>query len=257
MNNLAQAVWVEVLKARRSLMPLFTALGFAFVPLGGGFFMIILRDPELARQVGLISAKAQITMGVADWPAYLEFLAMAVGAGGVIIFGLIASWVFGREYSDRTLKDLLALPTTRTAIVLAKFVVVAAWCAALVVIVYLIGLVVGAAIALPPVTAQVFFQGTLTLVITACLTITLVTPVAFFASAGHGYLPPIGFVILALALANVLAIAGWGEYFPWAIPGLYSQGEPLMPASYMIVLLTGLAGLAGTIAWWELADQTH
>lgn len=38
MNNLAQAIWVEFLKARRSKMSLFTALGFAMIPLGGGFF---------------------------------------------------------------------------------------------------------------------------------------------------------------------------------------------------------------------------
>jgi hypothetical protein len=27
--------------------------------------------------------------------------------------------------------------------------------------------------------------------------------------------------------------------------------------SYVIVILTGLAGLIGTFAWWELADQTY
>jgi len=54
MNNLLQAIWVEFLKARRSKMPLFTALGFAMVPLGGGFFMIVLKDPDMARRVGLI-----------------------------------------------------------------------------------------------------------------------------------------------------------------------------------------------------------
>jgi len=47
MNNIAQAVWVEMLKARRSRMPLLTALGFSLVPLAGGFFMIVLKDPEL------------------------------------------------------------------------------------------------------------------------------------------------------------------------------------------------------------------
>ncbi len=74
MNNLFQSIWVEFLKARRSKMPLFTALGFAMVPFGGGFFMIVLKDPELARRVGLISDKARLTMGAADWPTYLRFL---------------------------------------------------------------------------------------------------------------------------------------------------------------------------------------
>lgn len=257
MSNIAQAVWVEMLKARRSRMPLFTALGFSLLPLVGGFFMIILRDPELARRVGLISAKAQIMMGVADWPAYLGFLALATAIGGIMLFGLIATWVFGREYSDRTVKDLLALPTPRSAIVLAKFVVVMLWSAVLTVVIYLIGLGVGKAVALPPASAEIFWQGTITLAVTACLTIALVTPIAFFASAGHGYLPPIGAAILVLGLAQVIAILGWGEYFPWSIPGLYAQGGNLGTVSYVIVILTSVAGIAGTSIWWELADQTH
>ena len=188
MNNFAQAVWVEFLKARRSKMPLLTALGFSLFPLGGGFFMIILKDPEFARRVGLISAKAQITMGVADWPTYLQFLTLGTAMGGFMLFSLIGSWVFGREYSDRTVKDLLALPTSRSAIVLAKFVVIAGWSAALTVLILSIGLAVGTAVVLPPVPAQVIVQGGVTLAITAILAIAVVTPIIFFASAGHGYL---------------------------------------------------------------------
>jgi ABC-2 type transport system permease protein len=257
MNNFAQAVWVEMLKARRSRMPLLTALGFSLFPLGGGFFMIILKDPEFARRVGLISAKAQITMGVADWPTYLKFLTLGTAMGGIMLFSLIGSWVFGREYSDRTVKDLLALPTSRSAIVLAKFVVIAGWSAALTILILSIGLAVGTAVVLPPVPAQVIVQGGVTLAITAILAIAVVTPIIFFASAGHGYLPPVGVAILAVGLAQVVGIIGYGEYFPWAIPGLYSQGETLGMVSYVIVILTSVAGLAGTLLWWELADQTR
>lgn len=257
MNNFAQAVWVEMLKARRSRMPLLTALGFSLFPLGGGFFMIILKDPEFARRVGLISAKAQITMGVADWPTYLKFLTLGTAMGGILLFSLIGSWVFGREYSDRTVKDLLALPTSRSAIVLAKFVVIAGWSAALTILILSIGLAVGTAVVLPQVPAQVIVQGGVTLAITAILTILVVTPIIFFASAGHGYLPPVGVAIFAVGLAQVVGIIGYGEYFPWAIPGLYSQGENLGIVSYVIVVLTSVAGIAGTVLWWELADQTR
>jgi ABC-2 type transport system permease protein len=256
MNNIAQAVWVEMLKARRSRMPLFTALGFSLVPLAGGFFMIVLKDPELARRVGLISAKAHMLAGAADWPTYLGLIAQSA-IGGIILFGIIASWVFGREYSDRTVKDLLALPTSRSAIVLAKFVVVAAWSAALTVMICLVGLGVGAAVALPPVSAETFWQGTIAIAGSAGLTIAIVTPIAFFASAGHGYLAPMGVAMLVLLLAQVITAAGWGEYFPWSIPASYVQGENLGIVSYVIVILTSVAGIAGTFIWWELADNTH
>ena len=257
MNNLTQAVWVETLKARRSKMPLLTTLGFLMIPLVGGFFMIILKDPELARRVGLISAKAQLMAGVADWPTFLNLLAQAIAIGGIILFGFIGSWVFGREYVDRTVKDLLALPTSRSAIVLAKFVLVMVWSAVLTAVVYFIGLGVGTAVGLPQASSEVFWQGTITIAISAALTITLVTPIAFFASAGHGYLPPMAVTILAIFLAQIVAVAGWGEYFPWSIPALISQGSQLDFVSYLIVILTGAAGIAGTFIWWNFADQTH
>jgi ABC-2 type transport system permease protein len=262
MNNIPQAIWVELLKARRSKMPLLTALGFSLAPFAGGFFMIVMKDPDLARRLGMISAKAQIVAGSADWQTYLGLLAQATAIGGIMLFGLIGSWVFGREYSDHTIKDLLALPTQRSTIVLAKFVVVMLWSAMLTVIIYLIGLSVGVAVALPPAAAEVFWQGTITLAISACLTIALVTPIAFFASAGHGYLPPMGVAILALILAQVVAATGWGEYFPWAVPALRTgtagpQYANLGMISYVIVILTSLAGMIGTFVWWELADQTY
>jgi ABC-2 type transport system permease protein len=257
MNNIAQAIWVELLKARRSRMPLLTALGYSMVPLMLGFFMIILRDPEMARRSGLITAKAQLTMGTADWQTYIKFMALSTGAGGIILFGLIVSWVFGREYSDRTVKDLLALPTSRSAIVFAKFVVVAIWSAALIALICFLGLAVGALVGLDPVPNAVFVQGGIRIAITALLTIALVTPIGFFASAGHGYLPPIGILILAMALAQVSNVTGRGEYFPWAIPGLYSQGEVLGTISFVIVILTCLIGIAATFGWWEFADQTR
>lgn len=260
MSNLFQTIWVELLKARRSKMPLLTALGFSLAPFAGGFFMIVLKDPDLARRLGLISAKAHLLAGSADWPAYLGFLSQAVAVGGIILFGLIASWVFGREYSDHTAKDLLALPTPRFVVVLAKFIIVALWSVALTTVIYLMGLGVGAVIALPPASSEIFWQGTITMVMTAGLTIALVTPIAFVASAGRGYLPPMGAAILAVVLAQVIAAAGWGEYFPWAIPALYAgmagpEFTRLEMSSYVIVMFACFSGIAGTFIWWEWADQ--
>lgn len=262
MNNLSQAIWVELLKARRSRMPLLTVLAFSLAPFAGGFFMVVMKDPNLAQRLGLISAKAQILAGSADWPTYLGLLAQATAIGGIILFSFIASWVFGREYADQTLKDLLALPTPRYVIVLAKFILVALWSLALTTIIYLIGLGVGLAVALPPTSAAIIWQGTITVAIIAWWTIALVTPIAFFASAGRGYLPPMGVAILVVILTQIIAAAGWGEYFPWSVPALragiagpaYGQ---IGIISYVIMTLASLIGIIGTFVWWELADQSY
>lgn len=261
MNQLIQALRVEILKARRSKMPLITLLGFSLVPFVAGFFMIIIRDPEMARRMGIISTKAQIIAGNADWPTFLDVITQATAIGGVILFSFIASWVFGREYSDRTISDLLALPTPRSFIVLAKFILVFLWSALLIVIIYLIGLGVGAAIHLPYSSIDVIFQGTQTLAVTALLTAALAAPVAFVACAGRGYLAPMGFAIFMVILAQIIAAAGWGEYFAWSIPALYAgmagpaYAELGVP-SFAILILTSILGVLGTFAWWSFADQT-
>jgi ABC-2 type transport system permease protein len=254
------ALWAEGLKARRSKMPVLTALGFSLAPLMGGLFMVILKDPGRAQRVGLIGAKAQLTAGTADWPTFLGLLAQATAVGGGMLFALVAAWVFGREAAEGTAKDLLALPTPREAIVAAKFVVVSAWCAVLAAIVWGTGLGVGAAVGLPGWSAGLALQGALVLFTGAGLTLALVTPVAFVASAGRGYLGAMGLAILTVFLAQVLAAMGWGGWFPWSVPPLFTglagpRDSHLGPASYSIVGATSLAGLAATLLWWRLADH--
>jgi ABC-2 type transport system permease protein len=112
------------------------------------------------------------------------------------------------------------------------------------------------------VPAEIIWQGTLTIIVTAILNIALMTPFAFVASAGHGYLPPMGAAILAIIMAQVIIALGWGEYFPWAVPALRAgmagpQYASLSAFSYGVVILVSLAGVLGTLAWWELADQNQ
>jgi ABC-2 type transport system permease protein len=212
--------------------------------------------------MGMISAKAQIVGGAADWPTYLELLAQAVAIGGILVFSMITSWVFGRECSDRTLKDLLALPTPRTSIVAAKFLVITLWAVLLALLIYGLGLLVGILVGLPSAPAAVIGHGTAVLASTTVLTVLLVTPVAFFAGIGRGYLAPIGATIFLVVLAQIVAAAGWGEYFPWAIPALHAgmvgpENAQLGVISYILVASTFAIGLAATLWWWEKADQTQ
>ena len=85
-----------------------------------------------------------------------------------------------------------------------------------------------------------------------------VFPFALLASIGRGYLLPMGLAVLVLMATNLVAIAGWGEYYPWAVPGLYAQGKSVLaPVSYWIVIFTGLAGMFATYLWWKYADQSR
>jgi ABC-2 type transport system permease protein len=94
----------------------------------------------------------------------------------------------------------------------------------------------------------------------AVLTILLSAPVAFFASMGRGYISPLGFVVFTLVLAQIVAATGYGEFFPWSVPALVSgiaggESAGLGSISIVIVLLTSLLGVIGTVCWWIFADQ--
>ncbi len=260
--HLADMIWIETHKATRSRMPLYTTLAFLLMPLFVTFFMIIYKDPEFAREAGLISQKAQLMAGTADWPTFFKTLDQAIALGGIFLFSLIGSWVFGREFVDGTAKDLLAVPISRWAILLAKFIVVMLWSLTVTLIIYIAGLILGTLVELPQVSIGVLASESAALAVTTMLVVAVMTPIAFFASWGRGYLLPIGITILLVIFANILAVAGWGHYFPWAIPALYAGagGESdvaLGFASYVIVALTCLAGIFGTYFWWQFADQNQ
>jgi len=149
MSAFGAAIWTEFLKSRRSKVPWVIAAGFSLAPLVGGLFMVILKNPERARQLGLLGAKAELTAGSADWPSLLRLLAETIGAGGFVLFAFLTAWLFGREFADRTVRGLLAIPTPRWAIVVAKLLVVALWCGGISIWIMVLGLLVGALVGLP------------------------------------------------------------------------------------------------------------
>ena len=257
MKTLSDMLWIETRKVVRSRVPFFTALGFLLMPFIGALLIFIYKDPQLARQLGLLGTKANLVVGSADWPGYLNLLIEFTALGGFFFFCLAISWLFGREFTDGTLKDLLAVPVPRFDILLAKFIVSALWCATLIVETYVVGLALGALIRLPGGSPAVILHGTAILAVTALMSILLVMPFGFFASVGRGTLLPVGIALLALILGNLSMTLGWGEYFPWAIAGMYLQEAHLPLFSYLIVLLTGLVGVAGTYLWWKYADQNR
>jgi ABC-2 type transport system permease protein len=259
MHNLSDMLWIELRKAIRSRMPLWTALGSLFMPLGIAFLIFVSKNPEISQKLGLISAKANLLAYAAtDWQTYLGLFGQLIAAGGFLLFILSISWVFGREFTDSTVKDILAVPVPRSSILAAKFIVVVIWSAALTVLILMVGLLMGALINLPGGSLSVILRGGVLMMIASGMAIAVVMPFALFASMGRGYLLSIGLALLTLMMTNLVAIAGWGEYFPWAVPGLFAQAKTPLPAiSYVIVFVTSAAGILATYLWWKYADQNR
>jgi len=239
-----------------------TILVFAFVAVMIGLLVYITKHPELAGKSAVISAKASI-IGKADWLSYFGLLNQLILTAGTMGFGIVTIWVFGREYSDRVIKDLLVLPVSRFIIVLSKFIIIMIWSVLLALTMFIFGLLTGLAVNITGWSGETAYLAFLVFAGSSVLTILLCTPVAFIASLGRGYLLPIGFVILILIVTQLVfvGVPGITPYFPWAVPALYSgvagQGLPRPGViSYLILGFTSILGLFGTAAWWRFADQT-
>jgi ABC-type transport system involved in multi-copper enzyme maturation permease subunit len=259
MSSFAGMLWVESRKALRSRMPLWTTLGSLFMPVGITLLIFLAKHPELTQQLGLVGAKANLlTYSATDWSSYLALLGEVVSAGGFFFFIITISWVFGREFVDGTLKDMLAIPVKRASILLAKFTVVIIWSAATGLIMLVFGILMGFVLHLPAGAGNILLNGIITILVTICLAILVVLPFAFFASLGRGYILPMAIAVLTLITANLLMVVGLAVYFPWAIPLLYSQGDTsLSTLSYVILVVTCLIGMFATYLWWKYSDQNR
>lgn len=249
----------EFLKARRARIFPLTFAALALAPVMGAVFVVVLSSPELIRGNELLATKAAVTGFQADWPSYLNLLSQAVAIGGILLFGFAASWIFGREFTQKTVKNLLVLPVPRSRIVLVKFLVLVAWCLALVGFITLVALVLGTMLGLPGNLSTEVFPALAKLTVTTIMVLALSFPIGWVATISRGYLAPLGFVILMVILAQIFAALGLGHWFPWALPGLYAGivdlGGDLGLVHILLLVTTGLTGVVGTVFWWSRTDQ--
>jgi|AntAceMinimDraft_17_1070374.scaffolds.fasta_scaffold42040_4 ABC-2 type transport system permease protein len=259
MRQIVLAIRAERMKLRRSKILLVTFGLFVFIPLLIGLMMYVAQHPEMSAKLGLVGAKAQF-FSENSWKGYLEIINQLIAVLGVIGFGFITSWVFGREYIEHTLTDILALPVSRSSIVLAKYLVVLFWCLGLAITLFLVASIMGLLMHIPGWNLSVFLNFASNYFLTTIFTILLSTVVGFIVSFSKSIVAPLGFVLLMVIMAQFTALLGWGSYFPWSIPGVFTvsnsvEGMQLFPVSYLILFLTFLLGLFSTYAYWKYADH--
>ncbi len=259
-TRIGAVVGTEFAKLRRSKVTWLSLVAYSIGPAVGALFMWIVQEPERAEQLGLLGTKANIVGMSASWDTYFLMVTQVTGLGGMILLSVLAAYVFGREYAEGTAKNMLALPIGRHWFVLAKLTVVLVWFALLTAAVLAETLVLGFALGLPGLSAHALAQGAGDTLLASLVAFLLVPVVAWIASLGKGYLPPLGFAIMMLLLGNVFGATGWGKWFPWSIVPLFAgvagpRVETLAPGSLLVIALTFLGGVGATVAHVRYADN--
>ena len=259
MKNIRIALWTEFIKIRKSKIFFTTLIIFTIIPMMISLMMFVSKNPDIASKLGLIGTKSKM-FGENDWKGYLGLMSQLIASIGLLGFGFVTAWVFGREHSDRTMKDILALPVGRSSIVFAKFIIIFLWCLILTVVTFSVGILIGQVIDIPGWSPALFSDFSKSFFITYFLTLFLCSPVAYLAVYSRGIIAPLGFVLLTMIFAQFIGLVGLGPFFPWAIPGLFSvakdaPGFQLHLSSYIILALTFVFGYCVTLRWWQHADH--
>jgi len=137
------AIRCEAVKAARSLVGIIALVAYV-----GGVTALCSVVIALARS-GDTQLIAKLGSSVTDdWAGLVSAAAQIAGAGGFVASGVVASWIFAREFADRTISRLFALPVSRGRIAIAKTAVFALWNLAAAVLILALLLIAGTALGL-------------------------------------------------------------------------------------------------------------
>ncbi len=246
------ALSVEFLKLRRSPVALVAGLLIVFLVPVMCFGLVSVVEGSGA---GLLAEKVRALVIGSGWSAFGGLLDQLAASALFVGVSVVVVWCFGREFSDRTVGSLFALPVSRAGVAAAKLIVVIGWSifVSAMMVVFAAGL--GAVGGIGPLNSTARDELASVLVV-AILTSLLASTLALPASIGRGYLPAIGVMVMILMTAQFAVLFEAGAWYPYAAPGLWAvagdQGDSAVTAAQLTTapVLAGVVG-ALTVRWWQ------
>lgn len=244
----ATAMEVEWMKFRRAPVVVITTVLLVFGLLaicGALLYGIHTGDPQILAKAGPVAAAG-------GWAGVFAIASQVVPTAGMLAFGVVIGWMFGREFTDGTVIGLFARPVSRTVIALAKLVIVALWVVACTIVLVGLLLVVGLCAKLGPLDTTVLgLAGKLFVV--GGLTGLLALVAGLVATWTRGYLSAVGTIIGAVVLAVIAVFVGVGGWFPFAAPGIWAASPGSgVPTSIMMIQLLMVIPVAALVVAWTL-----
>lgn len=177
----------------------------------------------------------------------------------VLLFAIIISYLFGREYNEHTLKTMLTIPISRGKFLLSKYLMFLAWILILTIVTSISTLVFGFAAGLDGFTLKLFIDSFSKLLFANVLLFLTFSPFVFLSLFITNMVPAmVGGA--TLALVNILIYnQTWSPFVPWICPYLIASGEIAkyttdISMSYGIILATFIIGLAISYIYFTKKD---
>ena len=179
----------------------------------------------------------------------------------VMIFAIIISYLFGREYNEHTLKTMLTIPVSRSKFLLSKYVMFLVWIVILTIVTSISTLIFGFIAGLDGFSLSLFAKCFAQLLYANVLLFLTFSPFVFISLFITNMVPAmVGGA--ALALVNLMVYGqNWAPFVPWVCPYLIASGEIAqygisITVSYAIILATFLIGLVISHSYFIKTDVT-
>lgn len=177
----------------------------------------------------------------------------------IMLFSIMISYLFGREYNEHTLKTMLTIPISRGKFLASKYVMFLVWILILTVVTSLSALVFGFIAGLEGFTLKLFMDSFAQLLFANVLLFLTFSPFVFLSLFITNMVPAmVGGA--GLTLVNMLIYGQtWAPYVPWVCPYLIASGEIAEYAtsptvSYGVILVTFLVGLVISYIYFTKTD---
>ncbi len=239
-EQLRAALAVQWVVFRRSPVVLLTSV-FLVV----GIALIALAALYSAGGDSAMAVKSAAMMPDRGWGGLFAIVTQVIAVAGLLAFGVVAGWFFGREFSDGTVGGLFALPVSRQAIAVAKLLLLLAWAVVASLVVAAVTLGIGLMFGFQAPAFEVL-QHAVKLVCVSLLTALLSSPSALAATVWRGYLPSIGIIIGIMVCAQVAVMFGVSAWVPFAAPGVWAAstvGVPDLGLAIQLVAAVPVAAL--------------
>lgn len=177
----------------------------------------------------------------------------------ILLFAIMISYLFGREYNEHTLKTMLTIPVSRGKFLLSKYVMFLAWILILTAVTSVSTLIFGFAAGLDGFSLKVFIDNFGELLFANVLLFLTFSPFVFLSLLITNMVPAmVGGA--GLTLVNMLIYGqSWAPYVPWVCPYLIASGEiaeysASITVSYGIILATFVIGLIISYVYFTKTD---
>ena len=177
----------------------------------------------------------------------------------VLIFAIIISYLFGREYNEHTLKTMLTIPVSREKFLASKYIMFLVWIVILTVVTSISTLAFGFAAGLEGFSLKIFADGFAQLLYANVLLFLSFSPFVFVSLFITNMVPAmVGGA--GLALVNLMVYGqNWAPFVPWVCPYLIASGEiaeysTSITVSYGVILATFVIGLVISYIYFTKTD---